>query len=75
MPPSPLPPTLKTAEPEELADIRGAFGITAVDDKANRTVELAATVRPDLLPKAETPTDESDPVGVFVYSGGTIRSY
>jgi hypothetical protein len=70
-----LRPTLKTAESAELADICDAFQVTAVYDKANRTVELAATVGPDLLPKAETPTANDDPVGVFVYSGGTIRSH
>ena len=30
---------------------------------------------PELLPKDKTPTDEDDPVGGFVHSGGAIRPY
>lgn len=37
-----------------------------------RTVELSATITPELLPKDKTPTDKNDPVGGFVYSGGGI---
>jgi site-specific DNA recombinase len=66
--------TLASADPAELAEICDAFQITAVYDKANRTVELSATITPELLPKDKTPTDEHDPVGVFVYSGGGIRT-
>jgi len=58
---------LAAADPAELADICDAFQITAVYDKANRTVELSATITPELLPKDKTPTDEDDPVGGFVY--------
>jgi hypothetical protein len=54
---------LANADPAELADICDAFQITAVYDKANRTVELSATITPELLPKDKTPTDEHDPVG------------
>jgi hypothetical protein len=47
---------LANADPAELADICDAFQITAVYDKANRTVELSATITPELLPKDKTPT-------------------
>lgn len=69
-----LRPALANADPAELADICDAFQITAVYDKANRTVELSATITPELLPKDKTPTDTHDPVGGFVYSGGGITT-
>jgi hypothetical protein len=69
-----LRPALANARPTELADICDAFQITAVYDKANRTVELSATITPELLPKDKTPTDEHDPVGGFVHSGGRIET-
>jgi hypothetical protein len=41
-----LRPVLATADPAELADICDAFQIEVVYDKANRTVELSATITP-----------------------------
>jgi hypothetical protein len=65
---------LAAADPAELVDICDTFQITTIYDKANRTVELSATITPELLPKDKIPTDEHDPVGGFVYSGGRIRT-
>jgi hypothetical protein len=60
---------LATADPAELADICDAFQITAVYDKANRTVELSATISPELLPKHKTQTDQDDPAGDSYIAG------
>jgi hypothetical protein len=48
-----LRPALKSACDEELADILDRFHVEAVYDKANRTLELAATVTPELMPEPE----------------------
>ncbi len=69
-----LRPTLRSADAAELAEICEVFQITAVYDKAERTIELSATILPELLPKDQTPTYTDGPVGVFVYSGGGIRT-
>ncbi len=50
-----LRPALTSAGPEELADLFETFEVTAVYDKPNRTLELAATVTPELVPENENP--------------------
>jgi DNA repair exonuclease SbcCD ATPase subunit len=40
--------TLKTADPEELADILAAFEITITYDKTNQTLSIAATINPEI---------------------------
>jgi len=50
-----LRPSLKTASPEDLADLLEAFDVTAVYDKSGRTLELRATVMPELIPDNEKP--------------------
>jgi len=67
-------PTLQSADAAELAEICEAFRITVIYDKPNQTIELSAAILPDLLPKDQTPTYTEGPVGVFVYSGGGIRT-
>ena len=67
-------PTLQSADAAELAEICEAFRITVIYDKPNQTIELSATILPELLPKDQTPTYTEGPVGVFVYSGGRIRT-
>jgi hypothetical protein len=67
-------PTLQSADATELAEICDAFRITVTYDKPNRTIELSATIVPELLPKDMNPTYTEGPVGVFVYSGGGIRT-
>ncbi|ADB53590.1 hypothetical protein [Conexibacter woesei] len=64
-----LRPTLRTAEPDKLADLFEAFDVTATYDKTNRQLKLAATVTPELIPEKEKPRPAS-PVGEFVHSGG-----
>lgn len=44
---------LKSASQEELADILDRFDIEAVYDKPGRTLELAATITPELVPEPE----------------------
>jgi hypothetical protein len=70
---------LASADPAELADICDAFQITAIYDKANRTVELSATITPELLPKEKpqpmsTTRSEDSYVYIYIYSGGGIRT-
>jgi hypothetical protein len=67
-------PTLQSADAAELVEICEAFRITVIYDKPNQTIELSATILPDLLPKDQTPTYTEGAVGVFVYSGGGIRT-
>jgi hypothetical protein len=69
-----LRPALANADPAELADICDAFQVTAAYDKAHKTVELSATITPELHPKDKTPTGTDDKVGVFVYSGDGIET-
>jgi site-specific DNA recombinase len=65
-----LRPTLRTAAPNELADIYSAFQISTTYDKPRNTLELSATVRPDLLAKDETPTDENTERSGYSYIAG-----
>jgi len=46
-----LRPTLRTAAPDELAELFAAFDVTAVYDKPNQTLELRVTVTPELAPE------------------------
>jgi site-specific DNA recombinase len=57
--------SLKTADPGELADLLEAFDVTAVYDKLGRTLELGATVTPELVPKNEKPRRSGAPSGIF----------
>jgi site-specific DNA recombinase len=50
-----LRPTLRSADPVELADLFEAFDVTVVYDKPNRRLELSATVTPELVPESEKP--------------------
>jgi hypothetical protein len=50
-----LRPTLRAAAPDELADLFDAFDVTAVYDKPNQTLELGATVTPELVPQDKNP--------------------
>ncbi len=65
-------PTFQSADATELAEICDAFRITVTYDKPNRTIELSATIVPELLPKNMNPTYTEGAVGVFVYSGGGV---
>jgi hypothetical protein len=65
-----LRPILHDAEPHELADIYKAFQINAIYDKPNRTLELSAIVRPDLLTKDETQTGETTDRSGYSYIAG-----
>jgi hypothetical protein len=70
-----LGPTLRTAAPEELADIFDAFNVKVVYDKANRKLALAATLTDELVwPENEKSPTATGPVGEFVHSGGGIRT-
>ena len=64
---SPLSPTSgpvsRPPAPKSSRDLLEAFDVTAVYDKAGRTLELGATVMPELVPdQGKTPT-ERRPVG------------
>ena len=48
-----LRPALRSASEEELAEILDRFEVEAVYDKAGRTLELAATITPELVPETE----------------------
>jgi hypothetical protein len=65
-----LRPALHDAEPHELADIYKAFQINAIYDKPNRTLELSAIIRPDLLTKDETPASETTDRSGYSYIAG-----
>jgi hypothetical protein len=69
-----LRPTLRTAPPDELADVFDAFKATVVFDKANRKLTLAATITPELVPQNQNSPTARGPVGEFVHSGGGIRT-
>jgi site-specific DNA recombinase len=69
-----LRPTLRTAAPDELADIFDAFDVKIHYDKAGRKLTLAAIVTPELVPENEKPRPPRGQVGEFVYSGGGIRT-
>ncbi|MHB1468009.1 MAG: hypothetical protein ACYCPS_05550 [Candidatus Saccharimonadales bacterium] len=64
-----LRPTLATAGPTELADICSAFQIEVVYDKPNQTLEISATVRPDLILDDEIPADEQNRSGYSYIAG------
>ena len=64
-----LRPTLKTADPEELVELFQAFDVTAVYDKPNRTLELAATVTPELVPENEKPRPSHARSGISSIAG------
>jgi len=65
-----LRPMLGEAAPSELADIYAAFQIGAIYDKPRKTLEISAVVRPDLLTKDETPTDETTERSGYSYIAG-----
>ena len=65
-----LRPMLSEAAPSELADIYAAFQINAIYDKPRNTLEISAVVRPDLLTKDETPTDENTERSGYSYIAG-----
>jgi hypothetical protein len=50
-----LRPSLRAAEPDELADLFRAFDVKVTFDKANRRLTLAATITPELVPQNEKP--------------------
>lgn len=62
-------PTLKTASFEELADLLEAFDVTAVYDKAERTLVLGATVTPELVPDNEQPRRSGALSGISSIAG------
>jgi hypothetical protein len=64
-----LRPSLKAAGPEELADLLEAFDVTAVYDKAGRTLELGATVMPELAPDKRYPRRTRAPSGISSIAG------
>jgi hypothetical protein len=64
-----LRPSLKPAGPQELADLLEAFDVTAVYDKAGRTLELGATVMPELVPDSEKPRRSRAPSGISSIAG------
>ena len=64
-----LSPTLRTAAPEELADIFDAFNVKVIYDKANRKLTLAATLTGELVSENEKTPTAKGPVGEFVHSG------
>ena len=67
-------PTLQSADATELAEICDAFRITVTYDKPNRRLTNLSNHLPELLPKDMNPTYTEGAVGVFVYSGGGIRT-
>jgi hypothetical protein len=64
-----LRPSLKAAGPEELADLLEAFDVTAVYDKSGGTLELGATVMPELVPDNEKPRRSRAPSGISSIAG------
>lgn len=64
-----LRPTLKAASPEELARLFAAFDVSAIYDKPNRTLELAVTVTPELIPEDENPRRSGAPSGISSIAG------
>jgi hypothetical protein len=64
-----LRPSLKTAGPEDLADLLEAFDVTAVYNKTGRTLELGATVMPELVPDNEKPRRSRAPSGISSIAG------
>ncbi len=64
-----LRPSLETAGLEELADLLDAFDVTAVYDKSDRTLELGATVTPEVVPENEKPRRSSAPSGIPSIAG------
>lgn len=63
-------PTLQSADAVELAEICEAFRITVIYDKPNHTIELSATILPELLPKDQTRRTPKARRGIRIYSGG-----
>ncbi len=61
----------KTADAGELAELLEAFDVTAVYDKIGRTLELGATVMPELVPdNKKTPRRSGARRGYFHSWGG-----
>ncbi len=69
-----LSPTLRTATPEDLADLFDAFNVKVTFDKANQKLTLAATLTGELVFENEKTPTAKGPVGEFVHSGGGIRT-
>jgi hypothetical protein len=61
-----LRPTLRAAAPDELADLFDAFDVTAI----YKTLELRATVTPELVPEDETPTERRPVEDIFHTGAG-----
>jgi hypothetical protein len=60
---------------EELADLLGAFDVTATYDKENHRLDLAATVPAELVSEREIPDrPRTERRGIRIYSGGGIRT-
>lgn len=64
-----LRPALKSAGPEELVDLFEAFDVCAVYDKPNHTLELAATVTPELVADNEKPRPTDARSGISSIAG------
>jgi hypothetical protein len=64
-----LRPTLRAAAPDELADLFDAFDVTAIYDKPNQTLELRATVTPELVPEDEKPRPSNTRSGISSIAG------
>jgi hypothetical protein len=64
-----LRPALRAAAPDELADRFDAFDITAIYDKPNQTLELRATVTPELVPEDEKPRPSNTRSGISSIAG------
>ena len=67
-----LRPTLRGATRDELADLFDAFDafdVTAIYDKPNQTLELRATVTPELVPEDEKPRPSDTRSGISSIAG------
>jgi hypothetical protein len=62
-------PTLQSADATELAEICEVFRITVLYDKPDQTIELSATILPELLPKGMTRPTPKVPSG-YAYIAG-----
>jgi hypothetical protein len=59
----------RAAAPDELADLFDAFDVTAIYDKPNQTLELRATVTPELVPEDEKPRPSNTRSGISSIAG------
>jgi hypothetical protein len=61
---------LRNATPEELADLLGAFDVTATYDKENHRLDLAATVPAELVSERENHRPPKDRASGNSYIAG-----